>query len=166
MTLAGSSGAAVTLLAALAFAQTAAAAPGKVRITDLGDLALGQWAGRGGIAAEDWHCVHVIGGPKPRTFRLEAFGSGPGGDFELRNGGARLDYTVAYDDGRGLRPFRRPGASLDGLHGSGTGAEYNGCRRGDRAQRNRVRVEVGEAELARAPAGRFRGTLLLMVVPE
>lgn len=159
-------GAAVTLMAALAFAQTAAAAPGKVRITDLGDLALGQWAGRGGIAAEDWHCVHVIGGPKPRTFRLEAFGSGPSGAFQLRNGTARLDYTVAYDDGRGLRPFRRPGVSLDGLRGSGTGSEYNGCRRGNRAQQKRVRVEVGEADLARAPAGRFRGSLLLMVVPE
>lgn len=157
-----------TLLAALLSAVVAApaGAASSVEITGLGDLRLGQWLGRGSLAADDWHCVRVVGGPKPRTFRLEAYGDGPGGAFELRNGDARLHYTVEYDDGRGQRRFSGPGHALSNLAASETGGELRRCRHGDRLEQKRVRVEVPEDELATAPAGRFQGTLLLMVVPE
>ena len=141
-------------------------AAARVQLAALGDLSLGQWPGRGPLTADDWHCVRVQGGPPPHSFRLEAYGTGPGGRFVLENGEALLPFSLAYDDGRGLRAFAGPGRGLGGLEGSRNGGAFRRCLKGDAGERRRLRVEVAEPDLARAPAGRYRGTLLLMVVPE
>ena len=159
------------LLAVLAIVMASTAAPEArsaswIRISDLDNLHLGRWSGRGDLQAEDDHCVRIVGGPWRRTFRLEAYGSGPGGAFALRNGRDHLPFEVAYDDGRGYRTFRSPGDALAGLEGSHNHWLYRRCRWGHVDERKRVRIRVQEADLATAPAGRFHGHLLLMVVPE
>ncbi len=144
----------------------AMAMPTTVQIGELDDLRLGSWRGQGEIVAEDTHCVGVRGGFRRPIFRLEAYGDGPRNAFALTGSHGQIDYTVYYDDGRGLRVFPAPGRMLGALVGSRIPGAYRRCLRGRPLQQNRIGIRIAGEELSTAAAGRYRGTLLLMVLPE
>lgn len=157
-------------LAAVMLGVLAAAPPlaapgaGEIVIAGLDGLDLGRWSGRGDLAAVDRHCVAMTP-PGPPRFHLEAFGDGPGGTFILADGAARLPFAAFYSDGTGVRRLR-PGRVLTHLRAQRAPPGRGACFRGARGERHRIAVRVRERDLARAGAGRFRGQVTLMVVPE
>jgi len=152
-------------LAAGAILAVAPALAGGVAVTGLDAVDLGRWTGRGDLAAGDDHCVAVTPGHGPPRFNLAAFGDGAGGRFELTNGATTLPFSVRYDDGRGPRPLE-PGRGLAHLNGHPGTPGLERCRRGDRGARHRLEIRVRERDLARVTAGRFRGRLHLLILPE
>lgn len=151
------------LVAAAAGFATPAAAQ-QVQIAGLSDIAFGTWRGAGDLEAEMRHCVRRTGQPAGR-FNIVATGSGSGGAFRLTSGMASLPYRLSYNDGSGWRDFAGGNSSLAGLQGVQTGTEFNSCLAGQGAG-ERLRVRILETDLARAPAGRYAGLLLLTVSPE
>ncbi len=156
---------AALLLGALCLAPALAdARGGQIVIAGLDGLDLGRWPGRGDLAAVDRHCVAVTW-PGPPRFHLEAFGDGPGGAFVLADGAVRLPFAAYYDDGTGVRRLRA-GRVLAHLRAQRAPPRRGPCFRGVLGERHRIAVRVRERDLARAGAGRFRGRITLMVVPE
>ena len=68
--------------------------PSLVRITQVDDIALGNWTGAGALQGADSLCVFST----TRRYRVTATGSGAGGAFELAGGATVLPYAVQWRD--------------------------------------------------------------------
>lgn len=157
--------AALLAVAAGLAAPPATAAAGGVAIVGLDGVDLGRWSGRGDLTGSDAHCVAVDPGRGPPRFNLRAFGDGPGGRFELTDGLTALPFDVRYDDGGGARRLN-PGRTLTHLRGRPRTPGAGPCAAGGRGVQQRLEIRVRAGDLARAPAGRFRGRVHLMVLAE
>jgi hypothetical protein len=147
-----------TLLAVALILSGVSAASGQnvdIVIHGLSDLNLGVWDGRSSLTATTSFCV----GARPKRSHEIRIDS-PRGGFEMRDGAARLSYTVAYNDGRSWRDVNA-GETLSGLDSS----PLNPCEKG-RKSTQELRVTVSQDALAAAPAGRYADTLRLTVRPE
>lgn len=151
----------VILLSLLA---TAAQAASEIIIEELSDIEFGQMSPTSGTQTRTaTFCVALdVNG----RYRITGVGSGSGGDFTLQNSSnyavAGLAYQVFINDrGQQLGDQLQPSVPLVGL-------------RGKRATGNqpcpnppaRVSIRIAAEALASARAGRYRGTLNLLVVPE
>ena len=137
-----------------------AASPVSAQNTDivirgLSDLSLGVWDGRGPLTATTGLCV----GTRPKRaheVRIESQGN----SFVMKDGAARLTYTVAYNDGGGWREVRA-GETLSGLDSS----PLKPCEKGQKLTQE-LRVTVPQDALAAAPAGQYSDILRLTVRPQ
>ncbi len=146
-------------------ATPSAAIAGGVAIVGLDGVDLGRWSGRGDLTGVDTHCVAVDPRHGSSQFHVHAFGDGPGGRFELTDGLTALPFEVHYDDGRGAK-LLNPGGTLNHLRGRSPKEGRGPCAARGRGVQQRLEIRVRAGDLARAPAGRFRGRVHLTVLPE
>jgi hypothetical protein len=133
--------------------------PPLVRISDLEDIDLGTFDGVSMSGADDV-CVWST----TRAYTITA--SGDGGSFTLTGGtsGDTLAYSVEWAESAGATSGVQlaSGAALTGRTTTATSASCNGGNTPNAA----VIVEVGDGDLAAAPADTYTGTLTLVVAPE
>lgn len=156
---------AALLAVAAGLAAPSATGAGGVAIVGLDGVDLGRWSGRGDLTGSDAHCVAVDSGHGSPHFHLRASGDGPGGRFELTDGFTALPFDVRYDDGGGARRLD-PGRTLAHLRGRPRTPGAGPCAARGRGVQQRLEIRVRAGDLARAPAGRFRGRVHLTVLPE
>ena len=133
-----------------------------IRLYGLEDFNFGKWVlGAGSLSANANVCVAV----RPRgPYQITAYGEGQSSAFVLINAGNALPFRVLFND----RP--RPNGALElvagkptgGLRGKTRGMNQTQCR-GPNAN---IGVQISESDLERAPAGNYRGTIILIVGPE
>ncbi len=147
-------------------ATPSAAIAGGVAIVGLDGVDLGRWSGRGDLTGVDTHCVAVHPRHGSSQFSLRASGDGAGGPFELTDGFTALPFEVHYyNDGEGPWPLN-PGHILTSLEGRPFKEGRGPCAAGGSRVQQRLEIRVRAGDLARAPAGRFRGRVHLTVLPE
>ncbi|NBB71793.1 MAG: hypothetical protein GVY33_15955 [Alphaproteobacteria bacterium] len=156
---------AALLAVAAGLAAPSATGAGGVAIVGLDGVDLGRWSGRGDLTGSDAHCVAVGSGHGSPHFHLRASGDGPGGRFELTDGVTALPFEVRYDDGGGAK-WLDPDETLSHLEGHRRTRGQRPCAAGGRGVQQRLEIRVRAGDLARAPAGRFRGRVHLTVLPE
>jgi len=95
------------------------------------------------------------------SYSLTAYGSGPGGRFEISDGDMnQLDYETRFSDG--ARTFLlSPGAPLTGLQNANTRSPR--CTTGNNAA---ITIRIPASRVESAPAGNYVGGLTLIVAPE
>jgi len=134
----------------------------EIRIFGLNDFNLGRWTlGSGSLQANANICVAV----RPRgPYQITAFGDGVSNAFQLSNGIDHTRYRIYFND----QP-RENGATelvagrvLGGLRGRPRGIRQNICRRPSA----NISIRVEDADLQKATAGQYVGTVLIMVGPE
>ncbi len=131
--------------------------PGLIKISNLNDIDLGTWSGTGDMVGSDENCVWST----TRGYNLTASGSGAGNAFTLTDGVNTIAYSVAWDD---VDTTDQAVTAGQALSSQVTNAIDVNCRlRGDTAN---VAVTLEEADIAAAPAGKYSGTLTLIVSPE
>ena len=133
-----------------------------IRIYGLEDFNLGRWVlGAGSIRANANLCVAV----RPRgPYQITVFGQGSGNSFVLTDAGVNLPFRVFYNDRQrpnGAREIR-PGQALGGLRAR----RGSGIRRPCSRPNANITVLIEESNLSQLPAGRYRGSLVLVVGPE
>lgn len=97
------------------------------------------------------------------TYMVTAYGSGEGGQFSIQNGPFSIQYLLSYRDrrsGPGFRPIIA-GVPLSGFLTRPLGRNQN-CR----GNAGRVRLTIPKSAINSAVAGRYRGSLSLVVSPE
>jgi len=133
-----------------------------IRIYGLEDFNLGRWViGAGSIRANANLCVAV----RPRgPYQVTAYGQGPGNAFVLTNAGNNLPYRIFFND----RP--RPNGAEELNAGQALGGMRGRRGRGIRRQCNRptanISILISESDLAQTSAGRYSGTIVIIVGPE
>jgi hypothetical protein len=132
--------------------------PNLVRLTQVNDIALGNWTGAGDMQGTDSVCVWST----TRKYRVTATGSGAGGAFTLAAAPSTLAYTVQWRDVAGASSGTAMTAGTP-LTGQNTSVTSTTCGGGTNAT---VLVRVAESALAAAPAANYLGTLTLVVAPE
>ena len=153
----GSLGALVLLI--LTVSVVFAAAPPKVRITDMDDFVFGVWSGVGGLSSTDQVCVFVRGGD---PYRVQATGTGSGGSFALSNGVGNLPYQVYFDDvSGGTNAVQLTNTIWSGGQTGSSGQQF--CQGGSYAA---LTVELLQPDLAAAATGNYAGTLTVTVQAE
>lgn len=132
----------------------------EVRISNLGDILLGTFAGvdSSGVSPA---CIYRNGAAD--NYQITASGDGVANAFTLTNVGATA--TVAYavtfsDDLAGTPEGMASGIAL--LAQSGADDDVDCLNTGNNAQ---IGVTVAAADAAALPAGNFNGTLTLVVAP-
>ncbi len=135
--------------------------PPLVRISDLDDLALGEFQGAG-LSGSDDVCIWST----TRAYTVRAQGDGSGGAFTLTGGsnGDTLDYSVQWAESAGASSgiSLTSGSALTGRSATSASATCNGGANLNAT----VIVDVAESELATATADDYSGTLTLTVEPE
>ncbi|MEM7400407.1 MAG: hypothetical protein AAF304_00495 [Pseudomonadota bacterium] len=150
------------LLIALLLFCISVSASAVIRIYGLQDFNLGRWVlGAGSIRANANLCVAV----RPRgPYQITAYGQGSGNSFVLSDAGVNLPFRVFYNDRRrpnGAQELN-PGQALGGLRAR----RGSGIRRPCGRPNANITVLVAESNLSQLPAGRYRGSLVLVVGPE
>lgn len=133
-----------------------------IRIYGLEDFNLGRWViGAGSIRANANICVAV----RPRgPYQITAYGQGSSNAFVLSDAGVSLPYRIFFND----RPRPNgaqelvPGQTLRGLRGR----RGQGIRRACSRPTANISVLVSDSDLQQLPAGRYRGTIVIVVGPE
>lgn len=131
--------------------------PDLVRISSLGDIALGFFPGSGDLLGSDALCVYR--NDPAGAYLVEASGQGAGEAFVVAQGEAELPFAVDYSDGSGWRTLSAGGSALAAGNADVVATD---CGGGSNA---RVRVRIDEAALARAEPGSYAGRLTLTVAP-
>lgn len=131
-----------------------------VRVSNLGDIALGNFnGGAGDLTGADSFCVYRNGAG---NYNINMTGSGTANAFTLTDSGANtLPYSVDFVNGSATA--MTTGASLTGQTGANTTSDTCGGGANDNVS---VNVTVANADLASAPAGTYSGTLTIVVAPE
>ena len=104
-----------------------------------------------------------IGSSPPGPFSLIVIGSGANGDFTIQSGPHSIPYLVSIRDritGGGFRPIT-PGIPLTGLQSRALNPN-NRCR----GNASILRVIFNSSAFVSAPAGIYRGTIQISVIPE
>lgn len=134
----------------------------EIRVYGLQDFNLGRWMlGSGPLRSNLNICISVR---PPAPYQVTAFGSGSTNAFTLTNGRDTLSYRVFFND----RP--RPngatelqaGQALGGLRGRRRGIRQRVCNR----PTANISIFVSNTNLERSSAGRYSGTVIIVVGPE
>lgn len=155
------SGTVIALLLALLSAPMTATAT-EIRIAGLSDLNFGRWNGSRDMAGTVSHCVRSTA--PGAQFAISVHGDGPGGSYELRDGGTTIPFHVDYNDGRGWVEAS-PGRAVAGQRGFGQADDFRRCL-GGAMRRQALRVRIFNRDLASAHSGSYRGRISLLVMPE
>jgi len=150
------------LLLALLLLSCSTSAYAVIRIYGLEDFNLGRWViGAGSIRANANICVAVR---PPGPYQITAYGQGPSNAFVLSDAGANLPYRIFFND----RP--RPNRAQELVPGQAIGGLRGRRGRGIRRQCNRptanISILISDSDLEQMPAGRYRGTIVIVVGPE
>ncbi len=136
----------------------------EIRIYGLEDFNLGRWViGAGPLRANANLCV-TVRPPGAPLYQITAYGQGGINTFVLSNAGNTLPYRLFFND----RP--RPNGATELVAGRAL-ASLRARRRGrNQTQCNRpnanISILISDSDLAQMPAGRYTGTVVLIVGPE
>lgn len=133
----------------------------EVRITNLTDITLGQYAGAD-LTGSSEACIYRSG---TGAYQITATGSGALGAFELSDGATNtVDYTVTYQETAAPSAVAlTAGTALTGQV-SGDPASQTCATAG--INTGTLIVNVLDADLAALPAATYNGLLTLSVSPE
>ncbi len=139
-------------------ARVSLAIPKLVKISNLQDIALGEWSGSGDLQSEQQLCVWS----STDSYSLSGNSdNGEAGQFRLAGPDTQtVDYQVYWDDGEGFRQLRN-GETLTGL----VGATEHNCAE-ENSPRPGLRVHVDGEILANAAFGDYQDRLSLTVIAE
>jgi hypothetical protein len=135
--------------------------PELIRISGVGDIALGTFSGDGNMNGFDTVCI-FRNNPDSPNYSITATDSNNGPDFKVEDDDNEITYQVYWNDETGIR-----GAQLD--YNTALPAQGNAntssttCSGGFNA---RFDVEILEADLIAAVPGSYSATLTLFVEPE
>ena len=153
------------LLIMLLFLLLFTVAKADIRIYGLEDFQLGRWVlGAGSVSANANLCVTVTP-PGAPLYQITAYGQGGTNIFVLADAGNNLPYRLFYND----RP--RPNGATELFPGQAL-TSLRARRRGgvNQTQCNRpnsnISILISDVDLAQVPAGRYSGTIVLIVGPE
>lgn len=148
------------LLGAILAILSPPAATQQMRLSNIADLPLGRWSGVGDLTRDDDLCVYMS---PPGRYRVTATGSGTAGAFWLSNGNSVLPYAARWNDAKG------PGGSLltAGVpltNQSGANSQRDDCSLGGLTAN--ISITITTSALFAATAGRYSGTLTLLIGPD
>jgi len=138
-----------------------AVANAAIRIYGLDDFRLGRWVlGAGSLRANANLCVSVRpSGP----YQITAYGQGANNAFVLSNVGDNLPYRMFYND------LPRPNGAQELIAGQALSG-LRGRNRGNQQRCNRpnanISIFISDSDLAQISAGRYSGTIVIVVGPE
>ena len=137
----------------------------EIRIFGLNDFDLGRWVlGAGPLQANSNLCIAVTP-PGAPLYQITAYAQGRSNIFELNDAGNNLPYRLFFND----RP--RPNGATELFPGQAL-TSLRARRRGgvNQTQCNRpnanISILISDVDLAQVPAGRYSGTMILIVGPE
>jgi len=131
--------------------------PDLVRISSLGDIALGIFPGSGDLLGSDALCVYR--NDPSGAYLVEASGQGAGEAFVVAEDGVELPFVVDYSDGSGWRALSAGGSPMAVGNADAAATDCTG------ASNASVRVRIDESVLASAEPGSYAGRLTLTVAP-
>lgn len=140
-------------------------ASAEIRIFGLTDFDFGRWVlGAGPLQANANLCV-TVRPPGAPVYQITAYGAGSNNSFVLTNTGNELPFRMFYND----RPQPNgatelvPGQALTSLRANRRGGpNQTQCNRPN----SNISTLISDIDLAQASAGRYSGTIVLIVGPE
>ncbi len=127
-----------------------------IKISNLSDIILRR-SGNGDYTGGSDACIYRNG---TGSYSLTAYGSGPGGDFQISDGVTQIGFEVRYSDGAGVFVLS-PGVALTGRLNANTRSPN--CQSGNNAS---INIRVPARNIEAAPAGAYVGGLTLIAAPE
>lgn len=155
--------AAFLLLLLAGSAQPAGAAPKRVRITGLSDVAFGTIANLG-VDDVGSQSVCIYSQTTTNGYNVTANGTGSGGAFQLASGANLLPFDVQWNSSAGQTNGTQlsPNVPLTGLVSSAMAQQ---CTSGPATSASLI-IILRSAALASTTAGTYNGTLTLVFGPE
>ncbi|MBT8125010.1 MAG: hypothetical protein KJO81_09320 [Gammaproteobacteria bacterium] len=137
----------------------------EIRIFGLTDFDFGRWVlGAGPLQANANLCV-TVSPPGAPLYQITAYGAGGNNSFVLTSAGNELPYRLFFND------RARPNGATEFVPGQAL-ISLRARRRGgpNQTQCNRpnanISTLISDVDLAQIPAGRYGGTIILIVGPE
>jgi hypothetical protein len=141
-----------------------ASALADIRIFGLEDFSLGRWVlGAGPLRANANICVTVTP-PGAPLYQITAYGQGSGNSFVLSSAGNNLPYRLFFND----RPRSNgaaeltAGRALTSLRARRRGGNQSQCNRPNA----NLSILISDSDLQQMPAGRYSGSISIVVGPE
>ncbi len=137
----------------------------EIRIYGLTDFNLGRWVlGAGPLQTNSNLCVSVSP-PGAPLYQITANGQSSNSIFVLTNAGSNLPYRLFFNDRPDVNGASEliPGQALTSLTARRRGGvNQTQCNRPNA----NLSILISDVDLAQASAGRYNGTIILIVGPE
>lgn len=137
----------------------------EIRIFGLTDFNLGRWVlGAGPLQANSNLCV-AVSPPGAPLYQITANGQSSSNSFVLTNASSLLPYRLFFNDRPEVNGASEliPGQALTSLRARRRGGvNQTQCNRPNA----NISILISDVDLAQVPAGRYSGTIVLIVGPE